>query len=36
LAEQEGDGGWLRGEDPAPEARVVHTLDALAALVRFA
>jgi hypothetical protein len=36
LAEQEGDGGWLRGEDPAPEARVAHTLDALAALVRFA
>ena len=36
LAEQAGDGGWLRGEDPAPEARVAHTLDALAALVRFA
>jgi hypothetical protein len=36
LAEQEGDGGWLRGEDSAPEARVEHTLDALAALVRFA
>jgi hypothetical protein len=36
LAEQEGDGGWLRGEDPGPEARVADTLDALAALVRFA
>jgi hypothetical protein len=36
LAEQAGDGGWLRPEDPAPEARVRHTLDALAALVRFA
>jgi hypothetical protein len=36
LAEQAGDGGWLHPEDPAPEARVAHTLDALAALVRFA
>jgi hypothetical protein len=36
LAEQAGDGGWLRPEDPAPEARIAHTLDALAALVRFA
>jgi hypothetical protein len=36
LTEQAGDGGWLRPEDPAPEARVAHTLDALAALVRFA
>ena len=35
LAEQAVDGGWLRPEDPAPEARVAHTLDALAALVRF-
>ena len=36
LTEQAGDGGWLRPEDRAPEARVAHTLDALAALVRFA
>jgi hypothetical protein len=36
LSEQAGDGGWLRPEDPASEARVAHTLDALAALVRFA
>jgi hypothetical protein len=36
LAEQAGDGGWLRPDDPAPEARIAHTLDALAALVRFA
>jgi len=36
LAQQAGDGGWLRPGDSAPEARVAHTLDALAALVRFA
>jgi hypothetical protein len=36
LAEQQGDGGWVSAEDPAPEARVAHTLDALTALVRFA
>ncbi len=36
LAEQAADGGWLRPEDPAPRARVAHSLDALTALVRFA
>jgi hypothetical protein len=36
LSEQAADGGWLPPADPAPEARVAHTLDALAALVRFA
>ena len=35
LAEQQGDGGWLRFDDPAPSARVEHTLDALTALVRL-
>jgi hypothetical protein len=35
LTEQMADGGWLRPEDPSPEARVRHSLDALAALVRF-
>jgi len=33
--EQQRDGGWLRLEDPAPPARVEHTLDGLTALVRF-
>jgi hypothetical protein len=36
LSEQASDGSWLRPEAPAPGARVDHTLDALAALVRFA
>ena len=35
LAEQQGDGGWLRFDDPAPSARLEHTLDALTALVRL-
>ena len=35
LAEQQGDGGWLPLASPAPDARVAHTLDALAALARF-
>jgi hypothetical protein len=34
-AEQQPDGGWLRFYDPAPAARLAHTLDALAALSRF-
>ena len=34
-SEQADDGGWLRLEDPSPAARVLHTLDALTALVRF-
>jgi hypothetical protein len=35
LGEQQGDGGWLRFDDPAPAARLDHTLDALTALARF-
>ena len=35
LSEQEEDGGWLRLEDPSPGSRLAHSLDALAALVRF-
>ncbi|MFQ5417127.1 MAG: hypothetical protein ACE5FL_08800, partial [Myxococcota bacterium] len=35
VAEQAADGGWLRLEDPSPEARVAQTLDALTALLRF-
>jgi len=35
LAEQQGDGGWLRFDDPADSARVEHTLDAVTALVRL-
>jgi hypothetical protein len=35
LAEQQKDGGWLALASPAPSARVAHTLDALAALVRL-
>jgi len=35
LGEQQADGGWLRLDDPSSEARVAHTLDALAALVRL-
>ena len=36
LSEQAGDGGWLRLEEPALDARIAHTLDALAALAHFA
>ena len=35
LDEQQRDGGWLRFDDPAPSARLDHTLDALTALVRL-
>jgi hypothetical protein len=34
LAEQQADGGWLDPADPAPAARVAHSLLALSALSR--